>query len=113
MDYNKKFTLHALADDLEKKVISSVELNKSLTWTGFDGPYILASSDESGFRPILPPSDYLQTINYTKILTSNFYDNFSSFDFQHLIRDILKRYFEDIKIDEKQATSTQPGDGNN
>ena len=30
MDYNKKFTLHALADDLEKKVISSVELNKSL-----------------------------------------------------------------------------------
>jgi aspartyl-tRNA(Asn)/glutamyl-tRNA(Gln) amidotransferase subunit A len=30
MDYNKKFTLHALADDLENKVISSVELNKSL-----------------------------------------------------------------------------------
>ena len=33
MDYNKKFTLHALADDLEKKVISSVELNKSLIKT--------------------------------------------------------------------------------
>lgn len=86
-----------------------VELNKSLNWTGFTGPYILASSDEAGFRPILPPSDYLQTINYTKILTANFYDNFSSFDFQHLIRDMLKNYFEDIKIDEKQNNATQPG----
>jgi len=87
-----------------------VELNKSLTWTGFDGPYILASSDEAGFRPILPPSDYLQTINYTKILTSNFYDNFSSFDFQHLIRDMLKNHFESIEIDEKSAKPSELGE---
>lgn len=87
-----------------------VELSKTLSSTGARGCYEIASSYESGFRPILPPSDYLQTINYTKILTSNFYDNFSNFDFQHIIRDMLKSYFEDIKIDEKSTKPSEPGD---
>ena len=87
-----------------------VELTKTLSSTGATGSYELASTFESGFKPILPPSSYLQTINYTKNLTSSFYDNFSNFDFQHIIRDMMKSYFEDIKIDEKSAKQAECGD---
>ena len=75
--------------------------------TGATGSYELASTFESGFKPILPPSSYLQTINYTKNLTSSFYDNFSNFDFQHIIRDMIKSYFEDIKINESEMATIQ------
>ena len=73
------------------------ELVKSLRRTD---SYVLATRAEQSFVPTLPPSDYLEGVNFIKFFTCGTADEFVSFNFQHLIRFDLKQYLEDINADE-------------
>lgn len=69
------------------------ELKASLTKTD---SYTLARSEELNFVPAIPPSCYLEKINFIENFTRNSFDDFASFNFQHLIKFWLKQEIETI-----------------
>lgn len=73
------------------------ELKASLTQTN---SYILARSEELNFVPAIPPSCYLEKINFVKNFTRNSFDDFASFNFQHLTKFWLKQELETITPNE-------------
>ena len=68
--------------------------------------YVIATSSEQTFVPILPPSDYLEVVNFTKLFVYGYVDNFVSDSFQKTIKPEIKQYLETIDADKFLSEST-------
>ena len=62
--------------------------------------YVLATSEEQTFKPVLPPSSYLEDVNFLEFFTKGRVDDFVSFNLPHRIKYDLKDYLEEIDSDE-------------
>ena len=62
--------------------------------------YILSSSFDEEFHPTISHSDYIEGINFVKLFTSGYMNNIINFNFQHLIKPMVKSKLEDVFVDE-------------
>lgn len=87
---NNDYVNYALSKENFEELESSLEETDS---------YVLARTEELNFIPAIPPTFYLEKVNFTKFFI-NCADEFASFNFQHIIRFELKQYLEEIDADE-------------
>ena len=65
--------------------------------------YFVASSEEANFYPCISPSSYIEGANFIKDFTGNWYGNKVISDyFIRIVRDMIKRELEEIKIDDEK-----------
>ena len=86
---SKDYVNYALSKENFEELVSSLEETDS---------YVLARTEELDFIPAIPPTFYLEKVNFTKFFI-NGADDFVSYDFQHRIRFELQYYLEEIDAD--------------
>ena len=68
------------------------------------GSIVLANSDECSFRPCLPPSDYIEGINFTRMLTQRtYYDSVETDEFIKLAGTMLKYTLDQVMIESEHG----------
>ena len=91
------YTNYAITKENFAKLALSIPTTKS---------YVIATSSEQTFVPILPPSDYLEVVNFTKLFVYGYVDSFVSDSFQKTIKPEIKQYLETIDADKFLSEST-------
>ena len=87
----EQYVNYSLSNKQFAELTSSLDNEKS---------YVLATLKDQDFRPILPPSCYIERINFTRHFIFGYADKFVSDKFMNNVEDVIKGYLEGINAEE-------------
>lgn len=88
---NEQYSNYTLSQEQYEELITSLEETDS---------YVLATNKDSRFIPTLPPSMYVEGINFIKYFITGQPDNFINLQFLHRVKYDLIVYLQQINADE-------------